>query len=60
LASDTDAVRACVNSASSLLDSILPDFVALKDTLQKLPVWTMRRIDELLPLKTTAQSPAAS
>lgn len=29
----------------------------LKDTLEKLPVWTMRRIDELLPLKPTAQIP---
>jgi len=27
----------------------------LKDTLEKLPVWTMRRIDELLPLKPSAQ-----
>ena len=26
----------------------------LKDTLEKLPVWTMRRIDELLPIKPTA------
>ena len=26
----------------------------LKDTLEKLPVWTMRRIDELLPIKSTA------
>ena len=27
----------------------------LKDTLEKLPVWTMRRIDELLPIKSPAQ-----
>lgn len=27
----------------------------LKDTLEKLPVWTMRRIDELLPVKPSAQ-----
>lgn len=27
----------------------------LKDTLEKLPVWTMRRIDELLPFKPTTQ-----
>ena len=27
----------------------------LKDTLEKLPVWTMRRIDELLPIKPAAQ-----
>ena len=27
----------------------------LKDTLEKLPVWTMRRIDELLPIKPSAQ-----
>jgi hypothetical protein len=27
----------------------------LKDTLEKLPVWTMKRIDELLPIKQTAQ-----
>jgi transposase len=27
----------------------------LKDTLEKLPVWSMRRIDELLPIKPTAQ-----
>jgi hypothetical protein len=26
----------------------------LKDTLEKLPVWTMRRIDDLLPIKPTA------
>ena len=26
----------------------------LKDTLEKLPVWTMRRIDELLPIKPAA------
>jgi len=26
----------------------------LKDTLEKLPVWTMRRIDELLPIKPVA------
>lgn len=26
----------------------------LKDTLEKLPVWSMRRIDELLPIKTSA------
>ena len=26
----------------------------LKYTLEKLPVWTMRRIDELLPIKPTA------
>lgn len=26
----------------------------LKDTLEKLPVWTMRRIDELLPIKSAA------
>jgi len=32
----------------------------LKDTLEKLPVWTMRRIDELLPIKPTAQIPSAS
>ena len=31
----------------------------LKDTLEKLPVWTMRRIDELLPIKSTAQIPSA-
>lgn len=30
----------------------------LKDTLEKLPVWTMRRIDELLPIKPSAQIPA--
>ncbi len=27
----------------------------LKDTLEKLPVWSMRRIDELLPIRSTAQ-----
>lgn len=27
----------------------------LKDTLEKLPVWSMRRIDELLPIKPMAQ-----
>jgi len=32
----------------------------LKDTLEKLPVWTMRRIDELLPIKPTAQIPSVS
>jgi hypothetical protein len=26
----------------------------LKDTLEKLPVWSMRRIDELLPIKAAA------
>jgi hypothetical protein len=26
----------------------------LKDTLEKLPFWFMRRIDELLPIKPTA------
>jgi len=26
----------------------------LKDTLEKLPVWSMRRIDELLPIKSAA------
>lgn len=31
----------------------------LKDTLEKLPVWSMRRIDELLPIKLTAQIPSA-
>ena len=31
----------------------------LKDTLEKLPVWSMRRIDELLPIKPTAQIPSA-
>ena len=31
----------------------------LKDTLEKLPVWTMRRIDELLPIKPSAQIPSA-
>ncbi len=27
----------------------------LKDTLEKLPVWSMKQIDELLPLKSSAQ-----
>jgi len=31
----------------------------LKDTLEKLPVWTMKRIDELLPIKPTAQIPSS-
>ena len=31
----------------------------LKDTLEKLPVWTMRRIDELLPIKPPAQIPSS-
>jgi len=31
----------------------------LKDTLEKLPVWSMRRIDELLPIKPTAQITSA-
>ena len=32
----------------------------LKDTLEKLPVWTMRRIDELLPIKPSPQISSAS
>jgi len=39
--------------ATAKLNGIEPE-AWLKDTLQKLPVWSMRRIDELLPLKTTA------
>jgi hypothetical protein len=31
----------------------------LKDTLEKLPAWSMRRIDELLPIKSTAQITSA-
>ena len=39
--------------ATAKLNGIEPE-AWLKDTLQKLPVWSMRRIDELLPLKTSA------
>lgn len=39
--------------ATAKLNGIEPT-AWLKDTLEKLPVWTMRRIDELLPLKLTA------
>jgi transposase len=40
--------------ATAKLNGIEPS-AWLKDTLEKLPVWTMRRIDELLPIKSTAQ-----
>ena len=43
--------------ATAKLNGIEPE-AWLKDTLQKLPVWSMRRIDELLPIKTIAQIPA--
>ncbi|MDD4928421.1 MAG: transposase domain-containing protein [Gallionella sp.] len=39
--------------ATSKLNGIEPA-AWLKDTLEKLPVWTMRRIDESLPLKPAA------
>jgi hypothetical protein len=44
--------------ATAKLNGIEPE-AWLKDTLQKLPVWSMRRIDELLPIKTTARIPTA-
>ncbi|MDH5302448.1 MAG: IS66 family transposase [Gammaproteobacteria bacterium] len=40
--------------ATAKLNGIEPS-AWLKDTLEKLPVWSMRRIDELLPIKPTAQ-----
>ena len=40
--------------ATAKLNGIEP-YAWLKDTLEKLPVWTMRRLDELLPLKPVAQ-----
>jgi len=45
--------------ATAKLNGIEPS-AWLKDALEKLPVWTMRRIDELLPIKPTAQTPSAS
>jgi len=39
--------------ATAKLNGIEPS-AWLKDTLEKLPVWTMRRIDELLPIKPAA------
>ena len=39
--------------ATAKLNGIEPS-AWLKDTLEKLPVWTMRRIDELLPIKPMA------
>ncbi len=45
--------------ATAKLNGIEPS-AWLKDTLEKLPVWTMRRIDELLPIKPTAQFPSSS
>lgn len=39
--------------ATAKLNDIEP-VAWLKDTLEKLPVWTMRRIDELLPIKLEA------
>ena len=40
--------------ATAKLNGIEPS-AWLKDTLEKLPVWTMGRIDELLPIKSIAQ-----
>ena len=39
--------------ATAKLNGIEPE-AWLKDTLEKLPVWTMKRIDELLPFKPLA------
>lgn len=39
--------------ATAKLNGIEPA-ARLKDTLETLPVWTMRRIDELLPIKPAA------
>jgi transposase len=44
--------------ATAKLNGIEPS-AWLKDTLEKLPVWTMKRIDELLPIKPAAQIPSA-
>lgn len=40
--------------ANAKLNGIEPS-TWLKDTLEKLPVWTMGRIDELRSIKSTAQ-----
>jgi hypothetical protein len=47
----TAVLRFCSNSVIPIEPNAW-----LKDTLEKLPVWPYRRIDELLPLRATSTS----